>query len=306
MPDPPVVVKIGGSTLGSHDTSLRDLVTLQREGVNVVVVHGGGNVISDWMKRQGIPPRFVRGLRVTDAASLEIVVAVLTGLINKELVAALQALGGRTIGVSGVDGGMLEARIADPELGYVGEIARVNRGPVQAILDGGYIPMVAPLGLAPPDLAQLDNGLDDQGGPASPGGPLNINGDTVAGELAHALGAQCLVFLTDVEGIMDGNGRVMRRLDRHTGNLVFRSGVVQGGMIPKLAACLRALEPRVEEAGDEADGPAAAAPVAHVVDGRQPGALLGCVRGNPTGTTIVGDITAPPFHSPGAPPDPSH
>ena len=306
MPDPPVVVKIGGSTLGSHDTSLRDLVTLQREGVNVVVVHGGGNVISDWMKRQGIPPRFVRGLRVTDAASLEIVVAVLTGLINKELVAALQALGGRTIGVSGVDGGMLEARIADPELGYVGEIARVNRGPVQAILDGGYIPMVAPLGLAPPDLAQLDNGLDDQDEPASPGGPLNINGDTVAGELAHALGAQCLVFLTDVEGIMDGNGRVMRRLDRHTGNLVFRSGVVQGGMIPKLAACLRALEPRFEETGDEARVPASAAPVAHVVDGRQPGALLGCVRGNPTGTTIVGDITAPPFHSPGAPPDPSH
>ena len=161
--------------------------------------------------------------------------------------------------------------------------------------------MVAPLGLAQSDIAS-----DGQGEPASPGGPLNINGDTVAGELAHALGAQCLVFLTDVEGIMDGNGRVMRRLDRHTGNLVFRSGVVQGGMIPKLAACLRALEPRFEETGDEARVPASAAPVAHVVDGRQPGALLGCVRGNPTGTTIVGDITAPPFHSPGAPPDPSH
>ena len=305
MPDPPVVVKIGGSTLGSHDTSLRDLVTLQREGVNVVVVHGGGNVISDWMKRQGIPPRFVRGLRVTDAASLEIVVAVLTGLINKELVAALQALGGRTMGVSGVDGGMLEARIADPELGYVGEIQRVNRGPVQAILDGGYIPMVAPLGLAPPDLAQSDLAPDGEDAPPGPGGPLNINGDTVAGELAHALGAQCLVFLTDVEGIMDGNGRVMRRLDRHTGNLVFRSGVVQGGMIPKLAACLRALEPRGEDTGAEVKGPASTAPVAHVVDGRQPGALLGCVRGNPTGTTIVGDITAPPFHSPGAPTDPS-
>ena len=305
MPDPPVVVKIGGSTLGSHDTSLRDLVTLQREGVNVVVVHGGGNVISDWMKRQGIPPRFVRGLRVTDAASLEIVVAVLTGLINKELVAALQALGGRTMGVSGVDGGMLEARIADPELGYVGEIERVNRGPVQAILDGGYIPMVAPLGLAQPDLAQSDLAADGEDDPPGPGGPLNINGDTVAGELAHALGAQCLVFLTDVEGIMDGNGRVMRRLDRHTGNLVFRSGVVQGGMIPKLAACLRALEPRGEDTGDEVKGPASIAPVAHVVDGRQPGALLGCVRGNPTGTTIVGDITAPAFPTPGAPPDPS-
>ena len=98
----------------------------------------------------------------------------------------------------------------------------------------------------------------------------------------------------------------MRRLDRHTGNLVFQSGVVQGGMIPKLAACLRALEPRAEEAGEEPAGPVtAAAPMAYVVDGRQPGALLGCVRGKPAGTTIVGDITAPAFHEPGAPPDPS-
>ena len=283
MPDPPVVVKIGGSTLGSHDTSLRDLVTLQQEGVDVVVVHGGGNVISDWMKRQGIPPRFVRGLRVTDAPSLEIVSAVLTGLVNKELVSTLQALGGRAIGLSGVDGGMLEARIADPELGYVGEIQRVNREPVQMILDGGFIPMVAPLG------------LDCEADTPHTGGALNINGDTVAGELAHALGSQCLVFLTDVEGIMDGNGRVMRRLDRHTGNLVFRSGVVQGGMIPKLAACLRALEP-----GSESRRASATAPVAHVVDGRQPGALLGCVRGEPTGTTIVGDLNA---QAPRTPPD---
>ena len=143
MSSPPIVVKIGGSTLGSHDTSLKDLVRLQQEGVDVVVVHGGGNVISDWMQRQGIPPRFVNGLRVTDAPSLDIVVAVLTGLINKELVGLLQRLGGRAIGISGIDGGLLEAYIANPELGFVGEITKVNTGPLKAILDSGFIPMMA-------------------------------------------------------------------------------------------------------------------------------------------------------------------
>ncbi|PKB83962.1 MAG: acetylglutamate kinase [SAR202 cluster bacterium Io17-Chloro-G9] len=275
MPGPPVVIKIGGSTLGSHDTSLRDLVTLQREGMDVVVVHGGGNVISEWMQRQGIPPRFVRGLRVTDAASLEIVVAVLTGLINKELVSGLHALGGKAIGISGIDGGLLQARIADPELGFVGEIDQVNQGPIQAILDSGYIPMVAPLAM------DCDNGSDHSGG------PLNINGDTVAGELAHAMGAKSIIFLTDVEGIMDGNGRVMRRLDRRTANILFNSGIIQGGMIPKLAACLRALESR-----SETERGGVNVPVAYVVDGRRPEALLECVRGNSTGTTIVSDFTS--------------
>lgn len=260
MPGLPIVVKIGGSTLGSHDTSLKDLVTLQREGVDVVVVHGGGNVVSQWMQRQGIPPRFVNGLRVTDAPSLEIVVAVLTGLINKELVSLLHHLGGRAIGISGIDGGLLEAHIASPELGYVGEISRVNSAPLRAILDSGYIPIVAPLG------------MDCQDGSEHAGGPLNINGDTVAGELAHTLGAQRLIFLTDVEGIIDGSGRVIRRLDRRRANILFKSGVVRGGMIPKLSACLRALE---------------RLPVADIIDGRRPSALLDCVRGRATGTTIV-------------------
>ncbi|MCH7712711.1 MAG: acetylglutamate kinase [Chloroflexi bacterium] len=273
MPGPPVVVKIGGSTLGSHDTSLRDLVTLQQEGTAVVVVHGGGNVISQWMQRQGIPPRFIRGLRVTDAASLEIVVAVLTGLINKELVSGLQALGGRAIGISGIDGGLLEARIADPELGFVGEIQQVNGGVLKAILDSGYIPMVAPLAMHCHD------------GSEHAGGALNINGDTVAGELAFALGAQRLIFLTDVEGIMDGNGRVIPRLDRRTAKLLSTSGVIRGGMIPKLDACLRAVEvqPSPESLNSQP-------PVAHVVDGRRPEALLDCVRGIAVGTSIIGDF----------------
>ena len=266
MPEPPIVVKIGGSTLGSRDTSLKDLVTLQKDGVDVVVVHGGGNVISQWMRRQGIPPRFVQGLRVTDAPSLEIVVAVLTGLINTDLVSTIQQLGGRAIGISGIDGGLLEARIANPQLGYVGEIARVNGEPLKAILDSGYIPMVAPLA------THCDDGSEHAGG------PLNINGDTVAGELAYALGAGRLIFLTDVEGIMDGSNRVIRRLDRRRANILHQSGVVRGGMLPKLSACLRALE---------------RSPLANVIDGRRPEALLECLRGDATGTTIVGGRSGP-------------
>ena len=253
-------MKIGGSTLGGQDTTLPDLAALQREGAEVVVVHGGGNVISRWMQRQGIAPQFVGGLRVTDADSLEIVVAVLGGLINKELVSLLARLGARCVGLSGIDAGMLTCAIANPELGYVGEIRSVNAAPIRALLDAGYIPMIAPLGVH-----QLD-------GTANAGRPLNINGDTVAGELARELQAERLVFLTDVPGVMDGGGRVIRRLDRRRAHTLLNSGVAGGGMIPKLQACLRAL-----------DG----APTADIIDGRRPNALLDCLQGRAAdGTTI--------------------
>lgn len=261
MAGPPLVVKIGGSTLGRHDTSLHDLVALQQQGRPVVVVHGGGPVISQWMQRQGIPPRFVNGLRVTDAASLDIVVAVLTGLVNKELVALLHNLGGRALGLSGLDAGLLQARIANPELGYVGEITQVNPEPLRALLDNGYIPILAPLAM------QEADGSDHAGG------PLNVNGDTVAGELAAVLGAERLIFLTDVPGLMDANGRVLPRLDKRRARLLLRSDVVRGGMIPKLEAGLRALE---------------TAPVVDIVDGREPGALLNCAAGQGAGTRIMG------------------
>ena len=261
MAERPVVVKIGGSTLGSHDTTLEDLVALQRDGIDLVVVHGGGKIISQWMERQGAMPRFVRGLRVTDEQSLEIVIAVLTGLVNKQLVASLLALQGRALGLSGVDGGMLEARVANPELGYVGEVTRVNPEPLLRVLEGGYIPLVAPLGL---------NYVD--GTPHS-GSVLNINGDTVAGEIAYAMDAERLIFLTDVEGIMDSSGRVIRRLNVRNARLLLNSGVVKGGMIPKLEACLRALE-RV--------------PVTDIVDGRKPGALTSCFSGSSKGSRILG------------------
>ena len=263
---PPIVVKIGGSTLGNNDTSLSDLVALQRQGRPVVVVHGGGPVISQWMQRQGIAPRFVNGLRVTDADSLDIVVAVLTGLVNKELVAVLHGLGARVLGFSGIDAGILQARIANPDLGFVGEISKVNPEPILAVLDGGYIPLLAPLAMHEPD------------GTQHAGGALNINGDTVAGELAHALGASHLIFLTDVPGVMEANGRVVPRLDRRRASLLLRSDVVSGGMIPKLEACVRALDTATASGSGV---------VADIVDGRVPGVLLNCLDGQGGGTRVT-------------------
>lgn len=260
MADRPVVVKIGGSTLGSHDTTLEDLVALHKDGVKFIVVHGGGNTISKWMERQGAMPRFVRGLRVTDAQSLEIVTAVLTGLVNKQLVASLLALGGKALGLSGVDGGLLEAEVADPELGYVGRVTTVNPQPVLLALEGGYIPLVAPIGLHCVDGSTYSGAL------------LNINGDTVAGELAYAVAAERLIFLTDVGGIMDGSGRVIQHLNMRNARLLLRSGVVKGGMMPKLEACLRALE---------------WVPVTEIIDGRKPGALMKCMRIASVGTQIT-------------------
>ena len=255
----PLVVKIGGSTLGAHDTTLEDLVHLYRQGTLPVVVHGGGKVISRWMERTGSLPRFVRGLRVTDPATLEVVVAVLTGLVNKDLVAQLQARGVRAVGVSGADGGLFQARVMEPELGRVGEVVRVDPAPVLALLSRGFLPVVAPVALA----------VDEEGRPE--GGLLNINGDTAAGHLARALSASRLVFLTDVEGVLDASRRVIPHLPPARARAMVERGIATGGMIPKLQACLTALD-RV--------------PVAHIVDGRRPHALLECLAGREMGTRI--------------------
>lgn len=255
----PLVVKIGGSTLGAHDTTLDDLVHLYRQGTIPVVVHGGGKVISRWMERSGSLPRFVRGLRVTDPATLEVVVAVLTGLVNKDLVAQLQARGARAVGVSGADGGLFQARVMDPELGRVGEVVRVDPAPVLALLARGFLPVVAPVALA---LGEGDR---------PEGGLLNINGDTAAGHLARALSASRLIFLTDVEGVLDAARRRIPHLPPAQARAMVERGIATGGMIPKIQACLTALE-RV--------------PVAHIVDGRQPHALLECLAGRERGTRI--------------------
>ncbi len=254
-----IVIKIGGSTLGSHDTTLDDLVTLQKKGVLPVVVHGGGNKITEWLKQMGVSTTFVRGMRVTDAPTLEVVVAVLAGLVNKELVAAITARGGKSIGLSGVDGALIQAKIENPELGYVGEVAKVNTEPVKALLSSGYIPIIAPTGF------RVASGDSD------PVMLLNLNGDVVASEIAGALKADRLIFLTDVPGVKDSDGKSLPRLSAAEAKSLIASGVISGGMIPKVEACLKALS-RV--------------PSAQIIDGRTAGALLSAIKGDAIGTRI--------------------
>ena len=254
-----VVVKIGGSTLGAHDTTLQDLVTLQRQGTIPVVVHGGGAVVTQWLEKQGVPTRFVRGLRVTDAESLQVVTAVLAGLVNKELVAGLLAFGGKAVGISGIDGAVIEGRIQDPELGFVGEVAKVNLGPLEALTAAGYIPVVSTLGYNP--IAR------DGEGPTT----LNLNADTVAGELAATQGADRLVFLTDVAGVQDKEGRVLSHLTPAQARSLLESGAASGGMIPKLEACLRASSKGTES---------------WIVDGRAEHMLLTALSPSPIGTRV--------------------
>ncbi|MFW6126001.1 MAG: acetylglutamate kinase [Chloroflexota bacterium] len=252
--DKAIVVKIGGSTLGNHDTTLEDLVALQKEGRPVVVVHGGGNLVSQWQSKLGIATRLEDGLRVTDEASIEVVVAVLCGLVNKELVAALGSLGGRAVGLSGVDGRLIEAEIRNEKLGLVGEVVRIDAEPIEALVRHGYLPVVAPLGVS----------VDGQ--------RLNVNADTAAGELAAALRAMRLILLTDVAGVVDRSGKVLTRIPADGASALIASGVVVGGMIPKVKACLCAL---------------ATVASAQIVDGREPHALLQAVDGKASGTIIA-------------------
>ncbi len=255
----PIVIKIGGSTLGSGDTTLEDVVAMQRQGLAPVVIHGGGQVISKWMERSGAAPQFVRGMRVTDEAALEIVLAVLTGLVNKQLVASVLAYGGRAMGFSGADGGILQARTLDPDLGYVGDITTVDAAPVREMVAMGWIPVIAPVA------------VNVNGASGSPATLYNINGDVAAGELAAALEAERLIYLTDVDGVMDASRRTIPRLLPEQAQALIQSGVAAGGMIPKLEACLKAL-PKVG--------------TAQILDGREPHALLKCLEGRGKGTRI--------------------
>ncbi len=255
-----LVVKVGGSTLGSHDTTLEDVVYLQRHGLRPVLVHGGGALISDWLTRHNVPTRFERGLRVTDAETLRVVVAVLAGLVNKEMVAAIAALGGRAAGLSGVDGGLLRGQIVDEDLGYVGEVTRVDAGFLARLLDDGLVPVVAPLAVL-----ERDGRLTPQ--------LLNVNADVAAGAIAAALGARWLIFLTDVEGVRGQDGAIVGELSEGEAQRLLSAGVVQGGMIPKVEACLAAARAGVSSV---------------IADGRRSHALRDIVEGNVTGTLVKG------------------
>ena len=259
-----IVVKIGGSTLGNHDTTLEDLVELQKRGKPLVVIHGGAKVSTEWLAWLGIPTSFVNGLRVTDAETMKVVAAALGGLVNKELVVAIQALGGKAVGLSGCDGNLLWASIKSPEMGYVGEIVAVDPAPLKLLLKAGYMPVVAPVSFGSAEGRVM---------------LLNVNGDTAAGEIAAALAAEELIFLTDVDGIRDGSKQVVHKLDLAEARDMLASGVASGGMIPKIEASLRAL---------------ATTKVVRIVDGRVGHALRDDVfrrarQSKAGGTTIVSD-----------------
>jgi acetylglutamate kinase len=250
------IVKLGGSTLGAHDTSLGDIADEYKRGAQQVVVHGGGAVVSEWLKRTNIEPKFVRGLRVTDAATLDVVVAVLAGLVNKQLVAQLTALGVNARGICGADESLLQAERLDPELGFVGRITHVTPEFLEAKPHGGPVPVVAPIAIEP-KTGQL----------------LNTNADTAAGEIAAAMRASRLVFLTDVAGVLDSDGRLIEKLAAAEAQALIAAGVAGGGMIPKLEAAIRA---------------ASAGCATRIVDGTQEGALRRAIAGEPMGTTITG------------------
>ncbi|MBA7477164.1 Acetylglutamate kinase [subsurface metagenome] len=255
------MVKLGGATLGSHDTAITDMVALQKQGKSLVVVHGGGKLITEWLEKQEISTRFVRGQRVTDKATLEVATSVLAGLVNKEIVAGINELGGKAAGISGVDGALLQCKIKDRELGYVGTVVKINLAPLEAILLSGYIPVVAPIGLYSVD--------KPDGAPLM----LNINADAVAGEIAAAVGAERLIFLTDVEGIRDRSGNLLTQLSPDEAEALVASGVISGGMIPKVEAGLRVLS---------------VATTASIIDGRQSHALRSEIEGHGSGTVIGG------------------
>ena len=251
----PVVVKIGGSTLGGEDTSLDDIARLAAEGRRPLVVHGGGALISDWLGRLGIASEFVDGLRSTSAEALEVVIGVLRGAVNARLVAELERRGARAVGVSGLDAGTLAAERYDERLGYVGRLTLVDPDHLRRLLAAGCVPVLAPIALERP--AQ----------------PLNVNADTVAGEVAHALGAELLIFLTDVDGVLDERGALLPRLDASRAASLREAGAIVGGMLPKVDASLRA---------------AGGGSVAVIANGRRRGTVRGIVSGARMGTRLGG------------------
>ncbi|MGH2351492.1 MAG: acetylglutamate kinase [Chloroflexota bacterium] len=250
----PIVIKLGGAALPHREAVLDDLRRAQLAGFRPVLVHGGGPVISEWLNRIGKEPVFVDGLRQTDAETLEVAMMVLAGKVNKDLVAVLQGAGAAAVGLCGVDGGFIRAhRQTDPDIGLVGEVEAVDPRPLQVLASAGYVPVVAPIALGPE-------------------GPLNINADTVAGDIARALDAASLLFLTDVPGVKDRSGNVMPVLNRVQVAALRRDGVISGGMIPKVEACLRCLD-RVPQA-TILDGSRPHAIVEHLLEGRTSGTVF--------------------------------
>ncbi len=243
-----IVVKYGGNAMINEELKndvMQDLVLLNTIGIRVVLVHGGGPEISGMLKRVGKESKFVNGLRVTDEETVEIVQMVLAGKINKTLVNHLQNSGGRAIGLTGTDGHLIEAEMKNPELGYVGEITKINIDPVNDLLEKGYIPVISTIGCD------------------SEGNIYNINADTAAARIAAALGAESLILMTDIVGLLrdkDDESTLISSVCVSEAPLLMREGIISGGMIPKIECCVEAIRQGVNKV--------------FIIDGRVPHALL--------------------------------
>jgi acetylglutamate kinase len=228
-----VVVKFGGNAMGDADAMAsfaRDIVLMRQVGVNPVVVHGGGPMINDMLARLGIKSEFVKGKRVTDAATVEVVEMVLSGRVNKRIVQAINDEGGRAVGLSGKDANMIVCDPSDPALGFVGDPVEVTPDTLLQLLKSEIIPVIAPIGTG------------------REGETYNINGDTVAGAIAAALKADRLLLLTDVSGVKDASGGVVTELTIEHIEKLTEDGVIAGGMIPKTETCVAAIRGGVRAA----------------------------------------------------------
>lgn len=259
-----VVVKYGGNAMLSQelkDAVLQDVVTLKLLGMKPVLCHGGGPGINAMLEKLDIPVQFIGGLRYTSADIMRVVEMVLIGQVNSELVGLINKLGGQAVGLSGISGNLFlcEKRQSAQDLGFVGDVTQVNAAPVLAMLDAGYIPVVAPVG------------TDGQGS------SYNINGDTAAGKLAGALGAEKLLLLTDIEGLCNDIKLrdVISYLNLGDVPMLKERGTVAGGMIPKVDCCVQAVEEGVANV--------------HIIDGRSPHSIYQVFAGAGIGTTVGRD-----------------
>ncbi|MCB2055178.1 MAG: acetylglutamate kinase [Geminicoccaceae bacterium] len=242
------VIKYGGHAMGHEHLArdfARDVVLLKQVGINPVIVHGGGPQIASMLGRLDIQSDFVDGLRVTDAATVEVVEMVLAGKVNKEIVGAIQAEGGKAVGICGKDARLLTARRLRPagrDIGFVGEVTQVDRSLIDLLAQSEIIPVIAPVG------------ADEEGR------TMNINADTAAGAIAGALAARRLLMLTDVKGVLDKDENLLSYLMLDQARALIADGTINGGMIPKVETCLAAVE--------------AGARAATILDGRVPHALV--------------------------------
>jgi acetylglutamate kinase len=258
-----VVVKYGGAAMkdGSlKEGVIRDLVFMSCVGIRPVLVHGGGPEINNWLEKIGIEPQFKNGLRVTNAATMDVVEMVLVGRVNKEIVSLINQAGAKAVGLCGKDGNLITARPdGREEIGFVGEVSNINVDILNTLVKSGYIPVVS-------SVAADENGQ-----------AYNINADTVAGEIAAALGAEKLILMTDTPGLMKDfkdPTTLIRQLDIQGARALIDDGTVSGGMIPKLTCCIRSLAQGVK--------------AAHIIDGRlSHSLLLEIFTDNGTGSMIV-------------------